>query len=395
MRLCAAFLALASACPAHAQTLRDAVEAAWAKQPMAQARVAREAELDARRAATRALSPEPPSIGVAHLTDQVGNNEGKREWELELSMPLWLPGQRDRRLAVVEAEAVQFSSGSSAAKWRIAGEVREAYWQMRLADAELQLARRKATEAGVLRAEVDKRFRAGDVARLDINQAEIAEQLASITVAEAQSKLARAIQTFRGLTGLSTAAEQAEAPPTTPVDLDAHPALQALTRAGDAAMTRLNQVGADTRDPPEVSLGGKREREAAGEPSSNGLFIRFRMPFATAARNQPRITAANADLIEARAAYEVERRRLESEIEAARREQEFATAAIALAERRFALASDTQRLAARGFSLGEFDLVTRLRAESERFDAELALQRARIEASRAASKVNQAYGLIP
>lgn len=395
MRLCAVFLALAVTWPAHAQTLRDAVDAAWAKQPTAQARVAREAEFDARRAAARALSPEPPSIGVAHLTDQAGRNEGKRESEIELSMPLWLPGQRDRRLAVVEAEAIQLTSGRSAAKLRIAGEVREAYWQMRLADAELQLARRKATEAGALRAEVDKRFRAGDVARLEINQAQGAEQLAFITVAEAQSKLARASQTFRGLTGLSTAGEQAEAPPTTPVDVDAHPALQALTRAADAAMSRLNQAGGDTRDPPEISLGGKREREAVGEPSSNALFLRFRMPFATAARNQPRITAANAELIEARAAYDLERRRLESDIEAARREHEFANAAIALAERRFALANDTQRLAARGFSLGEFDLVTRLRAENERFDSELALQRARVEASRTASKLNQAYGLIP
>jgi len=191
------------------------------------------------------------------------------------------------------------------------------------------------------------------------------------------------------------AADQSEVPPTAPVDLDAHPALRVLTRAGDATMTRLNQISSDTRDPPEVSLGGKRERELAGEPSSNAVFVRFRMPFATAARNQPRITAANADLIEARAAYDVERRRLESEIEAARREHEFSTATIALAERRFALASDTQRLAARGFSLGEFDLVTRLRAESERFDAELALQRTRIEASRAVSKLNQTYGLIP
>jgi len=164
MRLCAAFLALAVTWPAQAQTLRDAVEAAWLKQPSAQARAAREAEFDARRSAARALSPEPPSIGVGHLTDQAGRNEGKRESEIELSMALWLPGQRDRRLAVVEAEASQLSSAQSAAKWRIAGEVREAYWQMRLVDAELQLARRKVAEAAALRTDVEKRFRAGDVA---------------------------------------------------------------------------------------------------------------------------------------------------------------------------------------------------------------------------------------
>jgi cobalt-zinc-cadmium efflux system outer membrane protein len=160
-------------------------------------------------------------------------------------------------------------------------------------------------------------------------------------------------------------------------------------------MARFDQTRSDTRDPPEVTLGVQREREMLDEPATNALFLRLRIPFATAARNRPRIAAANVEVIEARATYELERRRIEAEVEAARREYEYASSAIALAERRFALATDTQRLSARGFTLGEFDLVTRLRAENERFDAELALQRARHEASRAASKLNQAYGILP
>ncbi len=395
MRWCVALMALAMTGPAPAQTLREAIEAAWAKQPSAQALAAREAELDARRLAARSLTPEPPSIGAGYLTDQVGRNDGKREAELELSLPLWMPGQRDRRLAVVEADAGQLTTGLSAAKLRIAGEVREAYWEIRLADAELQLARRKIAEAAALRAEVDKRFRAGDVARIEINQAQAAEQTASIAVVEGQAKFARALQTFRGLTGHSTFANQTEEISGQVPDLETHPALQALNRSADAAHARLSQVSGETRDPPELSIGAQRERELAGEPSRNAIFLRFRMPLATAARNQPLITAANAELIEARAAYEVERQRLESENEAARREYDFAKEAMALAESRFNVARDTQRLAARGFSLGEFDLVTRLRAENERFDAELALERARLEASRAVSKLNQAYGRLP
>lgn len=395
MRLCLALLALAISWPAPAQTLRDAIEAAWARQPNAQARTARESELDARRLAARSLTPEPPSVGLGHLTDRVTRNNGKRESEIELAVPLWMPGQRDRRLATVDAEAGQLSSGLSAAKWRVAGEVREGYWQMRLAEAELQLARRKVAEAAALRGEVDKRFRAGDVARLDINQVKAAEQVAAIGVAEAQAKLARSVQTFRALTGLSAVAEQTEQPATTAVDLDAHPALEALARAAETAMARLDQTRSDTRDPPEVTIGVQRAREVLDEPATNALLLRLRIPFATAARNRPRIAAANAEVIEARAAYELERRRTEAEIDATRREYEYASSAIALAERRFALASDTQRLAARGFTLGEFDLVTRLRAENERFEAELALQRARHEAARAASRLNQAYGILP
>lgn len=387
---------LAFACwPTQAQTLRDAVEAAWARQPNAQARTAREAELEARRLAAQALTPEPPAVGVAHLSDRALRRNGRRESELELAVPLWMPGQRVRRLATLDAEGGQLASGLSAAKWRIAGEVREAYWQTRLAEAELEVARRKVVEATALRGDVEKRFRAGDLARLEMNQAQAAEQAAAITLAEFQAKRVRAAQAFRALTGLSEAADSWDEPPGAGIDLNSHPALQALRRAVDASMARLEQTHSDTRDPPEVTVGVQREREGADESANNALFMRLRIPFATSARNSPRIAAANAELIEARAAYELERRRVEAEIEATRREYEFATSAIALADRRFALATDTQRLAGRGFALGEFDLVTRLRAENERFEAELALRRARLEAARAASNLNQAYGILP
>jgi cobalt-zinc-cadmium efflux system outer membrane protein len=45
--------------------------------------------------------------------------------------------------------------------------------------------------------------------------------------------------------------------------------------------------------------------------------------------------------------------------------------------------------------LGELDLPARLRAENDRFDAERALTRSRIEAGRAISRLNQALGILP
>ena len=66
-----------------------------------------------------------------------------------------------------------------------------------------------------------------------------------------------------------------------------------------------------------------------------------------------------------------------------------------LAAERARLAADTQQLLAKAFRLGEIDLPTRLRTENDRFDAELALGRARLEAGRAISRLQQAYGLLP
>jgi cobalt-zinc-cadmium efflux system outer membrane protein len=171
--------------------------------------------------------------------------------------------------------------------------------------------------------------------------------------------------------------------------------LDANERAAMTARAKLGQATAATRDAPEIEIGMRRERGAFGEPYANSVIVGIKLPFATEARNQPRITAANAELIEAQAASQLERQKLAAEIDAAQVESEQAHAIEQLAAERFRLAADTQALLAKAFALGELDLPARLRAENERFDAELALTRSRIEVSRAISRYNQAVGVLP
>ncbi len=392
--LVALTVGIAAALPAHAQSLRDAVEAAWMRQPLAQARAARESEYAARREAANALTPEPPAIAFGHLTDQVNRNEGRREWEAEFSLPLWLPGQKGRQTAVVDAERSHFDTAVAAARLRVAGEVRDSYWQARLAESELALARRKVEAAATLAGDVARRVIAGDLARVDLNQAQAAGHSARAALAEAESKAFRARQAFATLTGMVALPSAGERPRAQP-SLESHPELLALQRAVAAAQARLTQAALDRRDNPELALAMTRERDAFDQPFDNTLSLRLRLPFATGARNQPRIAGANAQMIEAQAAYRLERNKLAAEIDAARRELAQTEAVRQFAETRFILLAEAHRLLARAFSLGELDFVSRLRAENERFEAESNRDRAALEASRAASRLNQAQGLLP
>ena len=392
--LVALTVGIAAALPANAQSLRDAVEAAWMRQPLAQARAARESEYAARREAAHALTPEPPAIAFGHRTDQVNRNEGRREWEAEFSLPLWLPGQKGRQTAVVDAERSQFDTAVAAARLRIAGEVRDSYWQARLAESELALARRKVEEATTLAGDVARRVNAGDLARVDLNQAQAAGHSARAALAEAESKAFRARQAFATLTGMVALPSDGERPRAQP-SLEGHPELLALQRAVAAAQARLTQAALDRRDSPELALAMTRERDAFDHPFDNTLSFRLRLPFATGARNQPRIAGANAQMIEAQAAYQLERNKLAAEIDVARRELAQTEAVRQLAETRFALLAEAHRLLARAFSLGELDFVSRLRAENERFEAESNRDRTALEAWRAASRLNQAQGLLP
>ena len=393
--LVALIVGIAVALPAHAQSLRDAVEAAWMRQPLAQARPARAEEFAAKRDATQALFPEPPSLVVGNRDDRLHRNEGARELSAEIALPLWLPGEQGRQAAIVSAERDQYDAALAAAKLKLAGEVRDAYWQVRLTENELALARRKVEEAAVLAADVERRVKAGDLARVDLNQAQTAERLARAALAEAEIKTFRARQGFKVLTGLSKLPGGEETLAAQVAPLDDHPLLAPLQRAVATAQAKLNLATQSLRNNPELELGLRRERGLFAEPYAHSFEVRFRLPFATDARNKPRIAAANGEMIEAHAAYNLERAKAAAETEATRRELEQARTVVQLTEARFALAADTQRLLARAFALGELDLIARLRAENERFEAELNFTRAKLEAMRAISRLNQALGVLP
>ena len=396
MRLWMILVVLSLTLPAHAaDTLRDAVERAWARQPAARAQPARSEEFAAKREAAVAPFPEPPSFSVSNRDDRFHRNEGARELEAGIALPLWLPGEQGRQSAIVNAERDQYDTGLTAAKLKIAGEVRDAYWQVRLAENELALARRKAEEAAVLAADVERRVKAGDLARVDLNQAQAAERLARAALTEAEIKAFKARQAFDVLTGMSALPTAAESITPAGSALDNHPVLTPLQRAVVTAQARLNQASQSLRNNPELELGVRRERGLSDEPYAHSFQVRFRLPFATDARNKPRIATANAEMIEAQAVYGVERAKLAAEIEAARRELEQARTVVELSETRFTLAVDTQRLLAKAFALGELDLVARLRAENERFEAELNFTRAKLDAARAISRLNQALGVLP
>lgn len=386
-------LAMLFAPALHAQSLHDTLESAWARQPAMQAQAERLVELDGKRNAADALTPAPAAVSIGQRTDQPGSNAGRREWEIELAAPLWLPGQRDKQRAVVQAEGDVYGTVQVLSKLRLAGELREAWWQARLAAAERDLATQRLASADALAADVARRVKAGDLARVDANRAQGEQQMAHIALGEADAKAFRALQQFTTLTGLATLPVSDEQTAAQPAEI--HPQRSAAQQQAALAQRRLDYAGASRRDPPELSVALTRERSSFEERYGNSLMLRLKIPFAGDARNQPRLAAAAAERAEADATQLLENVRIEAEIAAARRELEQARSSLQWSGSRLELARDTHQLLERAFKLGELDLPTRLRAEAERFEAERALLRARLEAGHAISKLNQALGILP
>lgn len=383
-------LAFSVAAQTARPTLREAIDAAWSLSPQARALASRQAELDARVRAASGFLAGAPTVSLAHKAGR-GAASGAQETETEISMPLWQPRLRSATANQIEADRAALEAQIASARLKLAAETRDLAAVAALAEAQVDLADRRIAETQALSNDTDRRVRAGESARVDSLRAQSAVSEARSAHATAEGALARAVANWRGLTGLPQPALVDEAPGTA----GAHPLVQAAEAQARAARSKLEVVEADRRDPMEIGVGLIRERPGGGAPTESALKLSLRFPLGGDIRNGARIAAARAELDAAEAELDASRRVTTSEREAAISELEAAHRSERLAADRERLAREVQELIAKSHRLGEADLPTRLRADSERFEAELARVRASIEARRAHSRLKQANGVMP
>lgn len=378
--------------PSSAATLKDALDHAWAAYQPAQS--ARAAQFDAQDAAARAWLPDPPTLTLTGGSDRIDRNDGAREWEAEVGVPLWLWGQRERAGAVAQGEREAAMQGLAQQRWQLAGELREAWWNVRLAQIELDAAELKLKEAGRLEADVARRVKAGDLAPLDQNQARGAVSQAKSERLRAQAALSRAQAQFAALSRGAAVPDQDETL-ASDIPSEQHPQWQELAAKVSAAQARLGQAAGDTRNNPELTFTVTRARDSSDEAYQNTASIGITIPFASSSRNQPRITAANAELIEAQLARDAAQRKLAADVAASRAELEQSRENVVLQQERLQLAEQSFAWVEKAFKAGQQDLPALIRAETELADARLQAARARAEAARAVSRYNQAVGVLP
>ncbi|HPO17761.1 MAG TPA: TolC family protein [Rubrivivax sp.] len=382
-------------------TLPQAFDAAWQRQPEAASQAARRQAAEAARRAASSWLSDAPALDIAAKSDRLSGNDGLREYDLALSAPLWLPGERARAGALAEAEDAALDTKLQASRLRLAATVREAWWAAQLARADETLARARLANAQQLADDTQRRVRAGELARADRAQADGALAQAEGVLAEASAAASASALALRALTGAAAAdigAPQPEPSPAAAPAADpgaAHPALSEL-RSRAAVGERAAELAATrSRANPELLLGTQRERDQYGQPYHQSLIVGIRIPFGGGDRAEAKAASARADALEAQGQLAVERERLGAEIEAARSRVAAAQARLAAADKQSQLAGQVRGFYDRAFKLGEADLPTRLRVELDAVAAERQAARLRIEAAAAVSAWRQALGLLP
>jgi cobalt-zinc-cadmium efflux system outer membrane protein len=377
-------------------SLKQAFEVAWTRQPEGRAAAERRAADQARRAAATSWFAQPPSVELAAKTGRFTRDEGAREYEAGVAMPLWLPGERARTGALVDGEAAATESRLLAAQLRVAASLRGAYWAVERARVERDIASVRLTNAEQLARDVARRVGAGDLSRADRHQADIAVAIAEGSLAEADSALAHAGHELQNVLGTTiTVAAAPEPVPTAPFDESRHGALKALADRAEVARLAGALAGVQTRANPDLIVAATRERGAFGEPYGQTVTMGVRIPFGSDSRARARRATAAADAIEADTNLMLERDHVLGAIHGAQGRLASTVRMRAAAERRAQLAAETRGFFEKSFRLGETDLPTRLRVELEAFEAERALARVRVEHALAISHLRQALGLLP
>lgn len=404
-----------AAVAAPGSPLARAFAAAWERQPLAAALPQRQDAARAQREAADSLLAQPPSLDLSTRTDRYNRDRGAREVETGIALPLWLPGEKDGARALADARKEALDARALAARLQLAADLRTAWWVWQQAGQDQQVAQARADNAARLAADVERRMKAGDLSRADLNQAQGAQAAAQAALAESRVAALAAARRLQSLTGqpprpadgpLQTEPEPAaDAQPTALADEDetaaegaaatGHPLLQDLAQRSAVSRRALELASRQTRANPEIAISTRRDRSAAGEMTDQTWALALRLPFSSTPRNQARIAEANADLIEAETQLRLERQRLAQEGETARAQLDAARLQLAAAETRARLAAENRGFYDKAFRLGEADLPTRLRIELEAFEAERQALRSRIQAAAALSQLRQALGLLP
>ena len=384
-----------------AVTLRTALDAAWQRAVAARESEGQRLRIEADRTAAASLWAAPPSFEVSYRDDRLQSNIGKREAELGVAVPLWLPGQQSARVATADAADAQANAAEQAARWRLAGELIDAAWQIATLQAELAQADQQAALLQQLSMDTERRVRAGDLARVDALSAQ-AEHLAATSVqSEARQRLQSARARWTLLTGLTAAPDLTVVPgagsvqQAAPDAVESHPELQLARQSSALARQRLDLLRVSRRDAPELSVGLRREMPGRAEASQGSLMLGLRVPFATSERNRPLEVAALAELDVAVTHEQRLRERLESERQSSGQALQAAVAQLLAETTRARLLRERASLFDQSFKAGETPLPDLLRALVAAAQADSAAARQTAALGLARARLQHTLGLLP
>ena len=407
--LLALILSMAHLSAMAATTLADFFNLAWNRQIDVAVLPARLEATSAKTELAKQWFAGAPNLALAYRSDQLQRNQGGREWDVGVAIPLWLPGESDLLRGLAEQELSLLKKNLYAKQFLFAGQIRSLWWQWQLSRIDVNEAQRRWQHSQHLTDDVARRVQAGLLARTDLLQAQSAQAQALGILTNAESQALQALTSLRErLPDFQPEIWDGEGEPitvlsesepmqsiTSPLLLEQHPLLSALAAEFGLAQGRRNLALVQRYANPEIRISTRADRSMFGETYIQSSAVSVRVPLGSDGRARVRVAEASAEQIQAEVSY----LRLAEQLPIwqAAQAQRWRNAAqhVQSAQARARLAEETRRLLDKSFRLGQTDLPTRLRVELEAFDAARQALRAQVEQAALLSEWRQSLGLLP
>lgn len=385
--------------------LARAVDAAW--QRAAQARHA-EGELDRtgyQRRIARSLAADTPSISYSREEGQwYGGRDAADgvETEVGIAWPLWMPGQRGAAIRAARADQAWAEANLSVTRLEVAGQVREAAWEVAASQAGHDLATARVTFLRKLAADVSRRVAAGDLARTDALSAEADLLAAEAELADAQRALQASHSQWKVLTGLDELPDANEIENEAHVDADSllasagpAPGVIAAEQAAQRARAGLSVARRSLGAAPELGISAKEEKELPGLRGDRSLIVSLSVPLGVGARRSQQRAAAQTELEASEAELAMARARQQAAVESARLVVGLADQQLENERRRVALMAERNKLVQQAFAAGEVSLAEVLLTSRQSAEADADLARRHADHGLAHARLLQVIGILP
>lgn len=376
-------------------SLHEVLQQVVAIHPQQALLAAHQQMVNARKIMAKSWLPLAPSVGFSHQNDAWLSDRDEREWQAQMQIPIWLPGQREARSQVASLADNSLSQDQASLQQLAADLLRNAVWEIAMRRNELRLAESRRDTLRSIAEDVQKRFRAGEVARLEVMQTSQETLQAERLWITAQAELMHAQFRYQQLTGLNEMPARLEESLSSREGYTESPfwlAAQAKVKLaeGQRDLTMIEQ-----RQNPTLTVNTRTMQGGFDSKFNSSMGLYVNIPLQSEVQRAPLIANAEQNIGDARMQLETLRRQLENSLHEAEHNLHVSRQELAVIEQQQAIASENFALARKAYRLGELDLNQLLRLQLLAFEAERSLSSQQLQVQWNIAKYNQAVGVLP
>ena len=351
--------------------------------------------VQARRTVANSWLPQAPSIGFSHQNDALLSNRNEREWQAQMQIPIWLPGQRQARSQVASLADDSLSQDRAGLQQLAADLLRNAVWEIAMRRNDVSLMENRHNTLRSIGEDVQKRFKAGEVARLDIMQSQQETLQAERQLVLANAELMHAQFRYQQLTGLNEMPARLEESLSTRESYEDSPYWQAAQARVKLAEGQRDLTAIEQRQNPQLTLSTRTIQGGFDYAYNSSMGVAITIPLQSEVQRTPLLANAEQTIGDARTQLETLRRQLENNLHEAEHNLHVSRQELTLIQQQQTIASENASLARKAYRLGELDLTQLLRLQVLAFEAERSLSSQQLQVQWNIARYNQAIGVLP